>query len=112
MHSISVASAAQTLLARVATNVGDGLGSMLDLVAQELAESVRIYGLDSRSEAYRPISAEELRGASFESGAAVLKAANGAVFTLMTVHRADFQAYLCELDRLDSGAWQASSSSA
>jgi hypothetical protein len=48
---MSVAAVAQTLLARVATNLGDGLGSMLDLLAQELVESVRIYGLDSRTEA-------------------------------------------------------------
>jgi hypothetical protein len=94
----------QTLLARVATNLGDGLGSMLDLLAQELVESVRIYGLDSRT--------EDLRGASFQNGAAVLRATDGTVFTLMTVHRADFQAYPHQLDQLDSGTWKASSSSA
>jgi hypothetical protein len=112
MNSVSVAAAAQTLLERVATNVGDELCSMLDMVAQELAECVRIYGLDSRTGTYRPIAAEELRGARFEGGGVVLRTPDGAAFTLMTVHRADFAAYLAKLDQMDSGAWNADKASA
>jgi hypothetical protein len=112
MNSVSVAAAAQTLVERVATNVGDELGSMLDMVAQELAECVRIYGLDSRTGTYRPIAAEDLRGAHFEGGAAVLTTPDGATFTLMTVHRADFAAYLATLDQMDAGAWDADKASA
>ena len=97
MNSVSVAAAAQSLLERVATNVGDELGSMLDMVAQELAECVRIYGLDSRTETYRPVVAEDLRGATF---------------TLMTVHRADFAAYLAKLEQMDAGTWNADKASA
>jgi hypothetical protein len=66
---------------------------------------VRIYGLDGRTQSYRGISAEELRAACFQNGAAVLRGENGAVFTLLTVHRDDFQAYLAALDRFDAGAW-------
>lgn len=111
MNSVSVAAAAQTLVERVATNVGAELCSMLDMVAQELAECVRLYGLDSRTETYRPIAAEDLRGAHFEGGAAVLRSPDGATFTLMTVHRADFAAYLAKLDQMDSGTFVSSSSS-
>jgi hypothetical protein len=113
MNSVSVAAAAQTLVERVATNVGAELCSMLDMVAQELAECVRIYGLDSRTGTYRPIAAEDLRhGALFQDGAAVLTTPDGATFTLMTVHRADFAAYLAKLDQMDSGAWDADKATA
>jgi hypothetical protein len=92
MNSVSVAAAAQTVLERVATNVGGELCSMLDMVAQELAECVR--------------------GAHFEGGATVLRTPDGASFTLMTVHRADFAAYLAKLDQMDAGAWDADKASA
>lgn len=112
MNSVSVAAAAQVLLGRVVTNVGEGLDSMLDMLAHELAESVRLYGLDSRTGTYRAITAQELRGAYFRDGAAVLRAAEGAVFTLMTVHRGDFAAYLARLEELDAGSWDADKASA
>jgi hypothetical protein len=112
MNSVSVAAAAQTLVERVATNVGNELCSMLDMVAQELAACVRLYGLDSRTETYRPIAAEDLRGAHFEGGAAVLRSPDGATFTLMTVHRADFAAYLAKLDDADAGDWHSDKASA
>lgn len=105
MHTVSVAAAAQILLARVASNVGESLGAMLDLLAQEMTASVRIYGLDSRAGTYRPIAAKELRGACFHNGAAVLKTADGTVFTRMTVHRADFAAYIAQLDESDARGW-------
>jgi hypothetical protein len=109
MQSLSVAAAAEVLLARVATNMGEGRDPMLDMLAQELAESVRVYGLDSRTERYHPIGAEDLRAGYFVDGAAVLKTGDGRRFTLMTVHRGDFDAYLARLDRMDAGAWDGSS---
>jgi hypothetical protein len=112
MHSVSVAAAAQVLLARVATNVGEAFGAMLDMLAQELAESVRIYGLDGGTGAYRAITVEELRAGYFNNGAAVLKTAGGGVFTLMTVHRNDFAAYVERLDQMDAGTWNSDSDSA
>ena len=112
MHSLSVAAAAQVLLARVATNLGEGLGAMLDMLAQELAESVRLYGLDSRTGTYRTITADELRGGYFNNGAALLKTAEGGVFTLMTVHRIDFAAYVARLDQMDACAWDSGRASA
>jgi hypothetical protein len=39
----------------------------------------------------------------------VLKTGDGRRFTLMTVHRGDFDAYLARLDRMDAGAWDGSS---
>ena len=102
---VSLASAAQRLLERVATNLSDGLHSMLDMLAQDLAASVRIYGLDNRTGAYRPIAEEELRAGIFQNGAQLLETARGAVFTLMTVHHTDFAAYMARLDRLDAGGW-------
>jgi hypothetical protein len=111
MHSLSVAAAAQVLLARVANNVGGSFGSLLDMLAQDLAQAVRIYGLDSRTQTYRPVAAEDLGDGYFDNGAAVLRLARGAVFTLMTVHRADFGAYLARLDALDAGAWDGATAS-
>jgi hypothetical protein len=111
MHSLSVAAAAQVLLARVANNVGGSFGSLLDMLAQDLAQAVRIYGLDSRTQIYRVVSAEDLCSGYFGNGAAVLRLAHGAVFTRMTVHRVDFGAYLARLDALDAGAWDGATSS-
>jgi hypothetical protein len=105
MNSVSVAAAAHTLLARVATNVGEGVDSMLDMLAHELAACVRIYGLDSRSGSYRPITDNELRAGYFNSAATILKLADGQAFSLMTVHRADFTAFVQRLEQLDAGGW-------
>ena len=57
------------------------------------------------------VSAEDLRGGYFDNGAAVLRLAHGVVFTRMTVHRADFGAYLARLDALDAGAWDGATAS-
>jgi hypothetical protein len=98
MEKLSLALAAQLLLGRVATNVGDGLGTMLDALAQELARSIPIYGLDGRSGLYRIIDEFEMRCACFKHGAALLRTADGGVFTQMTVRRADFATYLEAID--------------
>ena len=97
MERLSLSFAAQLLLAPVATNVGEGLGAMLDMLAQELARRIPIYGLDGRSGLYRIIDEFEMRCAYFMNGAALLRTADGGVFTQMTVRRADFAAYLEEL---------------
>jgi hypothetical protein len=112
MRSLSVTEAAEVLLARVATNMGEGRDSMLEMLAQDFAEVVRIYGLDSRTETYHPIGAEDLRGGYFVDGAAVLKTGDGWRFTLMTVHRGDFDAYLARLEQADAGNWDADRASA
>jgi hypothetical protein len=105
MQRLSLALAAQLLLARVATNVGDSLGTMLDTLAQELARSIPVYGLEGRSGVYRIIDEFEMRAAYFKNGAALLRTADGGVFTQMTVRRADFAAYLERLRRRDLGIW-------
>ena len=99
--------AAQLLLARVATNVGDAFGAMLDEVAAELARSIPVYGLEGRTGVYRAIDEHEVRSALFKYGAVLLKTADGGVFTQMTVRRSDFAAYVADLKRMDRGLWDA-----
>src|SRR5438105_6235199 len=107
MHSLSFGMAAQLVLARVAVNVRDAFGAMLDAVAGELARSIPVYGLEGRTGTHRVIDEHEIHSASFKYGAVLLKTKDGGVFTQMTVRRADFAAYLDGLRHMDAGAWNA-----
>jgi len=107
MHSLSIGMAAQMVLARVAVNVGEAFGAMLDAVAAELARSIPVYGLEGRTGVHRVIDEQEIHSASFKYGAVLLKTKDGGVFTQMTVRHADFTAYLAGLRRMDAGDWDA-----
>jgi hypothetical protein len=111
LQCVSLTTAAQIVLARVATNLGQSFGVVLDIVAQELCECMPIYGRDGRTKTYRAIRSDELRGAVFKNGALILNTADGGVFTQLTLRRSDLNAYLTGLDRMDVGAWAAAQGS-
>lgn len=111
LQHVSLTTAAQILLARVATNVGKNFATLLNAIALELCQSVPIYGLDGRTKTIRAINPEEIRAALFTNGALVLRTASDSVFTQLTVRRADLNAYLTGSDRMDIGAWAAAKAS-
>jgi hypothetical protein len=105
LQHVSLNAAAQMVLARVATNLGQNLARVLDTVAYDLCHAVPIYGLEIATQTYRLIRKEELRGALIENGARVLTSTDNARFTDLAVRRVDLDAHLSSLDRLDTGAW-------